>query len=167
MISVNSKVKRLKEGSTIGIISPSHDAAGLFPVVYQLGVQNLAKYFNLRVKEFPATKARYDTSQEHVLARVADMHAAFLDKEVDAIITAIGGDDSIRLLPHLDKEIIQKNPKIFMGFSDAVSPLTFIAKLGVPAFHGPALMAGFAEPVLEFPHRPLHVLAGRVEVEHE
>lgn len=146
MIQIAKKVRRLKEGSMIGIISPSSDAPSLFPAVYQIGVDNLAKHFNLKVKEFTSTKYVYSNSQEHVLARVKDIHYAFLDKEVDAIITSIGGDDSIRLLPYLDKKIIQDNPKIFMGFSDAVSLLTFIAKLGVPAFHGPALMAGFAEP---------------------
>ncbi|HEY4504821.1 MAG TPA: S66 peptidase family protein [Candidatus Paceibacterota bacterium] len=146
MFRLSHKLKKLKDGATIGIISPSSDAASIFPEVYQLGVGNLKKYFNFNVKEFAATKARYSPSQEHVLARVKDIHAAFLDKEVDAIITAIGGDDSIRLLPHLDKNIVEENPKIFMGFSDAVSLLTYFAKLGLPSFHGPALMAGFAEP---------------------
>lgn len=146
MIKIKHKVKRLKEGSTVGIISPSSDAAEAFPVVYQLGIDNLTKNFGFKIKEFVSTKAKYSTSQEHVMARVKDIHDAFLDKEVDAIITAIGGDDSIRLLPYLDKKIIEENPKIIMGFSDAVSLLTYFAKLGIPSFHGPSLMAGFAEP---------------------
>ena len=43
---------------------------------------------------------------------------AFQDKTIKAIICAIGGDDTIRLLPYIDYEVIKNNPKIFMGYSD-------------------------------------------------
>lgn len=146
MIKIKHKVNRLREGSTIGLISPSSSAPEAFPIVYQKGIYNLAKYFNLRIKEFTSTKRKFDTSKKHVLARVKDIHDAFLDKEVDAIVTTIGGDDCIRLLPYLDKKIIEENPKIVMGFSDATNLLVYLAKMGIPSFHGPALMAGLAEP---------------------
>lgn len=140
------KVKRIKRGSTIGLISPSWSGPDGFPVVYKKGVENLEKYFDFKVKEFTNTKTKYNDTLDHVHKRVSDIHAAFLDKEVEAIFITIGGSDSIRLLPFLDKNIIQSNPKIVLGFSDATSILVYLANLGIPAFHGPSVMAGFSEP---------------------
>lgn len=50
--------------------------------------------------------------------RVADLHAAFADPDVDAIMTVIGGYNSHQLLPHLDMDLIRANPKILCGYSD-------------------------------------------------
>jgi muramoyltetrapeptide carboxypeptidase LdcA involved in peptidoglycan recycling len=44
--------------------------------------------------------------------------SAFSDMSIDGIISSIGGDDSIRILPFLDLNIIREHPKIFMGYSD-------------------------------------------------
>lgn len=46
---------------------------------------------------------------------------AFKDKTIKAIINAIGGDDTIRLLPYNDFDVIKNKLKIFMGFSDTYS----------------------------------------------
>ena len=43
---------------------------------------------------------------------------SFKDKEIKAIFCNLGGDDTVRLLPYIDYEIIKNNPKIFMGYSD-------------------------------------------------
>jgi muramoyltetrapeptide carboxypeptidase LdcA involved in peptidoglycan recycling len=44
--------------------------------------------------------------------------AAFKDPNIKAIISTIGGEESIRILPYIDFELIKNNPKIFMGYSD-------------------------------------------------
>ena len=146
MLKIKHKVSRLKVGSTIGIISPSWSGPAVFPVVYEKGLENLKTMFSFKIKEFKNTRSNYDDSLDYVKKRVEDIHEAFLDKEVDAIFITIGGSDSIRLLPYLDKSIIINNPKIIIGYSDATSLLIYIAKLGVPTFYGPSVMAGFAEP---------------------
>jgi muramoyltetrapeptide carboxypeptidase LdcA involved in peptidoglycan recycling len=51
--------------------------------------------------------------------RAQDLMEAFLDPSIDAIISTIGGDDSIRIVPYIDFEIIRNNPKIFLGYSDS------------------------------------------------
>ena len=140
------KVNRLKRGATIGIVSPSWSGPNAFPLVYETGIKNLQNSFDFKIKEFKSTRAAYDSGIDYVLKRVEDVHAAFLDKEVDAIFLSIGGDDSIRLLPHLKPEILLSNPKIVMGFSDSTNLLIYLNKLGIPSFHGPSVMAGFAEP---------------------
>jgi muramoyltetrapeptide carboxypeptidase LdcA involved in peptidoglycan recycling len=44
---------------------------------------------------------------------------ALKDPSIKAIISSIGGEESIRLLPYIDFDVIKNNPKIFMGYSDS------------------------------------------------
>ncbi|PHI21392.1 LD-carboxypeptidase [Lewinellaceae bacterium SD302] len=70
--------------------------------------------------------------------RLADLHAAFADQEVKAIWAIRGGDGGSRLLAQLDYELIRKNPKILIGFSDITALLQAIrVKTGLVGFHGP------------------------------
>jgi len=70
---------------------------------------------------------------------------AFTDPSIKAIISTIGGDDSIRTLPFLDLDVIRSNPKIFMGYSDTTVTHMACVKAGLVSFYGPSIMAGFAE----------------------
>jgi muramoyltetrapeptide carboxypeptidase LdcA involved in peptidoglycan recycling len=71
--------------------------------------------------------------------------SALTDSSIKGVISTIGGDDSIRLLPFLDRETMANNPKVFVGYSDTtVTHLAFFAA-GVVSFYGPAIMSGFAE----------------------
>ena len=72
---------------------------------------------------------------------------AFKDKTIKAIICAIGGDDTIRLLPYIDYNVIKENPKIFMGFSDTTANHLMMYKAGLVSYYGPALICDFAEYV--------------------
>ena len=63
---------------------------------------------------------------------------------IDGIVSTIGGDDSIRLLPYIDPNVIRNNPKVFMGYSDATVH-GFCRRAGLVSFYGPSIMAGFAE----------------------
>ena len=60
--------------------------------------------------------------------RIEDMHAAFLDKNVKAVLTVIGGFNSNQLLNYIDFGVIRKNPKIFCGFSDITALQNAILK---------------------------------------
>jgi muramoyltetrapeptide carboxypeptidase LdcA involved in peptidoglycan recycling len=72
---------------------------------------------------------------------------AFSDPSVKAIISNIGGDDSIRMLPYIDLDIIRNNPKIFLGFSDSTITHFICLKAGLSSFYGTSLLVGFAENV--------------------
>ena len=78
--------------------------------------------------------------------------AAFSDPDIHGIISTIGGDDSIRILPYLDLDVIRKNPKVFMGYSDTTVSHAACFKAGLVSFYGPAFMAGFAENTGMFPY---------------
>ena len=78
-------------------------------------------------------------------ARADDLMQAFADPSIKAIISMIGGDDSLRILPYIDLDVIRSNPKIFMGYSDTNVTHFACWKAGLSSFYGPSFMAGFAE----------------------
>lgn len=79
---------------------------------------------------------RHDSSS--IASRVADLHAAFADPSVDAILTVIGGANSNELLPHLDFDLIAANPKILCGFSDITALQNAITTTtGLVTYYGP------------------------------
>ena len=77
-------------------------------------------------------------------ARAKDINEAFSDPSIKGIIATIGGIDQIRILPYLDKELISRNPKIFMGYSDCTNLHLFLWNLGIISYYGGAVMTQFA-----------------------
>ena len=134
----------LHKGDVIGIISPSWGGPSVFPHIYENGLKNL-KALGFQVKEFPTARGDAKYQYQNPKVRAEDVNAAFADKEVKGIITSIGGDDSVRILPFLDKEVIISNPKFFMGYSDTTILTTFLRRLGMVSFNGPSIMAGFSQ----------------------
>lgn len=141
------KPKKLSQGNTVATISPSWGGAGepAFRWRYDQGVERLKELFNLQVIAMPNSLKGADYVYNHPKARAKDLMDAFKDPNIHAIIANIGGEDSIRLLPYIDFEVIRNNPKILMGYSD-VSVLHFICmKAGITSFYGPAILTDFAE----------------------
>jgi len=85
-------------------------------------------------------------------ARADDLMQAFADPSIKGIFATIGGDDSIRLLPYIDFNIIRDNPKVFMGYSDTTISHLICYKAGLVSFYGPSIMAEFAENGGIFPY---------------
>lgn len=136
---------KLIAGDTVAVVSISGGAAALFPRVYELGLRNLERYFRLRIKEYPTARAEGNFLYENPIRRADDVNAAFADDEVRAVISTIGGEDSVRILPHLNPEAIRSHPKILMGYSDFTTLLAYGSQLGLVTFQGPAVMAGFSQ----------------------
>ncbi|MDA1358926.1 LD-carboxypeptidase [Glycomyces luteolus] len=101
-------------GDQVAIVSPSSGLPALLPLPYELGLRRLRESFGLVPVEYPGTR-RWGASPAE---RAADLHAAFADPTVKAVISSVGGDDQITVLPHLDRDLIAANPKPFFGFSD-------------------------------------------------
>ncbi|MCW3465023.1 S66 family peptidase [Chitinophaga nivalis] len=135
----------LKKGDKVATISLSWGAAGELPHRYERGKKQLEEVFGLEVV---ATKHALKSAEwlyHHPQARAADLMEAFADPSIKAIITNIGGEDSIRTLPYIDLRIIQENPKIFLGFSDSTITHFACLKAGLTSFYGTSLLVGFAE----------------------
>ena len=78
-------------------------------------------------------------SSSSIKSRVADLHAAFADDSVDAILATIGGFNSNELLPYIDYDLIARHPKIICGYSDSTAFLNAIfAKTGNLTYMGPS-----------------------------
>lgn len=75
--------------------------------------------------------------------RARDIMAAFEDPQNKAVFTSIGGEDQIKLIKYLDKEIFLSNPKPFIGFSDNTHLHNFLWGLGIPSYYGGAIMTQF------------------------
>jgi muramoyltetrapeptide carboxypeptidase LdcA involved in peptidoglycan recycling len=136
---------RLRPGDTVGVVSPSWGGAGRFPHRVERGLQHLQSLgFQVRLAPHALNQLGFvsDTPQN----RAADIHALFGDPEVKAIVAAIGGDHSCHLLPLLDWNLIRRNPKVFMGFSDiTVLNVAIWQQTGLVTFNGPALLTDLAE----------------------
>jgi muramoyltetrapeptide carboxypeptidase LdcA involved in peptidoglycan recycling len=73
-----------------------------------------------------------------IKSRVNDIHEAFRDKNVKAMLTVIGGFNSNQLLKYLDYDLIKKNPKILCGYSDITALANAITKkTGLITYSGP------------------------------
>ena len=127
------KPEHLRPGDTVAIVSLSSGILGEPWAIHKLDIarERLEKDFGLSVKVMPNALRGVDWLDAHPEARAADLMDAFRDPEIKAIITAIGGDDSIRLLPYIDFDLIRANPKIFTGFSDTTISHFMLYKAGL------------------------------------
>jgi len=132
------KPEVLKKGDVVGIISPSTPIYSKRDL--SRGIRALEKLgFKPKLSEGAlAVSGGYlaGTREE----RLKDLHRMFLDDEVKAIFCTGGGYASIQLLPDIDWDLIEKNPKIFMGYSDITALLiAMYEKAGIVTFHGPMI----------------------------
>lgn len=143
------KPERLRKGDKVAIVSLSSGMLGEKQYLhkYDLGKRRLEEKFGLEVITMPNALKGIQYLYEHPEKRAEDLMNAFKDTSIKAIICAIGGDDTIRLLPYIDYNIIKNNPKIFMGFSDTTVNHLMMYKAGVVSYYGPALICDFAEYV--------------------
>ena len=143
------KPKHLCPGDTVAIVSLSAGTLGEPWAIhkYYIAKERLEREYGLNVKVMPNALKGVEYLYHHPEARAADWMDAFRDPEVKAIFNAIGGDDTIRLLPYIDFDVIRKNPKIFTGFSDTTSNHFMMYKAGVMSYYGASIMTNFAEYV--------------------
>ncbi len=139
------KPPRLKKGDKIATISLSSGVAAMFPHRYKEGKRQFEDTFGLEVVEAPHALKDDDWLYDNPKARAQDLHWALENPEIKGIISTIGGDESVRILPYIDLEVIRKHPKIFMGFSDTTITLTAFLLAEVVSFHGPAILTDLAE----------------------
>ena len=111
--------KKLNKGDEIRIIAPSRSMKILKEDVIKLAIQRLEEIglkvtFGKNVMKYKDEDFKCATIEE----RIEDLHEAFKDNNVKAIITVIGGYNVNQILEYIDYKLIQENPKIICGFSD-------------------------------------------------
>lgn len=129
------KPPRLKVGDTVALVSPAsmvfkHELKYINMILGQQG---------LKVKVATHALDQYGYLAGKDIDRAADINAMFADDSVQGLIATRGGWGSGRILPLLDYDLIRKNPKIIIGYSDITALLLAIsARSGLVTFHGPS-----------------------------
>jgi muramoyltetrapeptide carboxypeptidase len=134
------KPKALRRGDTISVIAP----AG--PVVRERIEKAFDRLRSLgyRIKTHgDVFRARgYLAGDDST--RAGELMAAFADPESTAVWCARGGYGVARLLNRIDYELLERHPKVFVGFSDITAlHLALQNRTGLVTFHGPNLQDGF------------------------
>ena len=130
------KPEALKRGDTIGVVAP---AWSFDPENFKKGITKLCKLgFKLKYEKYIFNKHWSMAGNDKKRADL--INQMFFDKKVKAIFCAKAGYGSMRTIPYLDKNIISKNPKIFIGYSDITALLSYLYKTAnMVVFHGPVL----------------------------
>ena len=131
---------RLKKGDLIGLVTPGSSVTQeqLTAFVTQLEEMGFRATYNDTVLSEYGYFAGKD--QE----RADELMEMFSREDVDAIWCVRGGYGSIRILDLLDYSLIQRNPKVFIGYSDISALITSIyQETGLVTFHGPVGTSDF------------------------
>ena len=143
------KPKRLRPGDRIAVVSLSWGALGEpnFIHRYEIAKKRLWEEFGLETVCMPHALCGSAFLSRHPRLRAKDLMDAFLDPNISAVFCAIGGGDTIRLLPYIDFDVLRENPKIFMGYSDSTINHFMMYHAGLVSFYGPSILAEFGEYV--------------------
>ena len=146
------KPERLKKGDKIAVVSLSSGILGEDTLIHKFYIakERLEKDFGLEVVAMPNALKGNSFVYEHPELRAKDLMDAFKDESIKGIFSAIGGSDTIRLLPYIDYDVIKNNPKIFMGYSDTTVNHFMLNKAGLVSYYGPTIMCEFGEYVKMF-----------------
>ncbi len=142
------KPQKLQKGDTIGIIAPASNTDDFTRI--EKGV----RYFeslSYKVKLGKSIKKVHGYLAGKDELRLNDIHEMFSDKNIKAIFCVRGGYGSARLLNKIDYNLIRKNPKIFVGYSDITAlQMAFLKKCGLVTFAGPMVAVDFWNEVNSF-----------------
>lgn len=136
---------RLQPGDTIRVISPSWFGGETFVPRAMRGVKQLESMgFLVEVGEHAFGNRGHVSGT--VEERLSDLHDAFASPHVKMVLATIGGTHAADLLPHIDFDLIRRNPKIYMGFSDnTILHTAFRVETGLATLYGPGLLTDWAE----------------------
>jgi muramoyltetrapeptide carboxypeptidase len=130
--------QKLNPGDEIRVIAPSSSLGIISKDVREIANDRL-KSLGFKVSFGRHAEEMDPFQSSSIQARVEDIHEAFSDPAVKAVMCVIGGFNSNQLLPYIDWNIIQNNPKVFIGYSDiTVLHNSINARTGLVTYLGPA-----------------------------
>lgn len=135
------KPPALRTGDTVGIVAP---ASNVKRSELDAGCESLRRA-GYRPFYFDSILEQDLYFAGSVERRARELEEMFVRTDVRAIICARGGYGSNCLLDTLDLVKIKAHPKIFVGYSDLTSLLTYFSdKAGLVTFHGPMVAKDWA-----------------------
>ncbi len=127
--------KALQKGDTVGLISPSAATADRMQFTF---AKEALEALGFQVKLGENLKNRRGHLAGTDAERAGDLNAMFADQEVKGIVCIRGGSGAARILPLIDYDMIKKNPKPLMGYSDITAlHCAIYSQTGLITFHGP------------------------------
>lgn len=134
------KPKALAKGDIIGLITP---ASAISRTAFESSLSNLES-LGFKVKHSPNMRVKKGFLAGTDQQRIDDLQTMFEDDTVNGIVCARGGYGSGRLVTQLDYELIKRNPKVFVGYSDITALHYAIHRMtGLVTFHGPVAASSF------------------------
>jgi muramoyltetrapeptide carboxypeptidase len=128
------KPPALRAGDTVGIVAP---ASNIKRSDLEAGAEALRRA-GYRPFYFDSILDQDLYFAGSVERRARELESMFLRDDVKAVVCARGGYGANYLLGALDLEKIKSHPKIFVGYSDLTTLLTyFYEEAGLVTFHGP------------------------------
>lgn len=128
---------KLQPGDEIRVIAPSTSMALVKEKQLEIAVERLNK-LGFTVTYGKNVNVHDEFYSSSIDERLEDLHDAFRDPNVKAILTALGGYNSNQLLKYIDYDLIRANPKIFCGYSDITAlSLAIYKKTGLVTYSGP------------------------------
>ncbi len=139
----NPRIKppALRSGDKVGIVAP---ASNLKRELLEAGCAGLraAGYEPVYSESIVERDLYFAGSVER---RARELEEMFGRPDISAIVCARGGYGANYLLRAIDVKKIAAHPKIFVGYSDLTTLLTWFAdKAGLVTFHGPMVAKDFA-----------------------
>jgi muramoyltetrapeptide carboxypeptidase len=115
MIEATTFGRPLQPGGTIGVAAPASPYDARSEILRGVEWWEEQGY---SVKLAPGVYARDDYVAGDPKQRGADLTALFADPEVDVVQCLQGGYGSAQAIPYLDFDVVARNPKPFVGYSD-------------------------------------------------
>ncbi len=136
-----TKPRALRQGDLVGVAAPAGPVDG---ERLDRGVAEL-KRLGFAVRVADGVLERKGFTAGAVENRVRQLHDLFADPDVAGIACARGGAGTIQLLPHLDRDLLQQNPKPLLGYSDITLLHLEMERLGLTSLHGPMVARELAD----------------------
>jgi muramoyltetrapeptide carboxypeptidase len=142
---------KLKSGDHVRVIAPAHSFSPAFTDAMKKRAEDGFTKLGLSVSYGKYVHELDEFNTTPVEKRLEDLHDAFSDPEVQAVIPAMGGSSANQLLKHIDYQLIRRNPKVFCGLSDiTVLANALYAKTGVVTYYGPHFTMLGASKVVDY-----------------
>jgi muramoyltetrapeptide carboxypeptidase len=127
----------LQPGDLVGMITPASNVPNPEESYAKLDRNMQAIGLKVRFGDNVRKHGGYIAGPED--GRAADLHSMFADPAIKAVFCIRGGYGSPQLLDRIDYQLIRRNPKVFLGYSDITAlHLAIHQKTGLVTFHGAA-----------------------------
>jgi muramoyltetrapeptide carboxypeptidase len=135
------KPPALQPGDTIAVIAP---ASNIKRDLLEAGLDRLHA-MGYRTSFLPSIFDEDLYFAGSIERRTRELEEMFVRPDVRAVVCARGGYGTNYLLAAIDLERLRPHPKIFVGYSDVTTLLTYFADaLGMVTFHGPMVTKDFS-----------------------